>query len=426
MEIHVVQNGETLQSIAENYKLSVDSLMQENGLESSDTISTGQSLVIVKPDVIKTVREGDSLDDIATEFNISLIQLYANNPYLAEREFIYPGDTIAISYQSKGIITTHGNTVPYIDITTLKKTLPYLTYLSVLNYTATQDGTITTYYDDTEIIQISKDYGVAPLMLLTTLTIQGIANIREDFDLILNEEFQNRQIEHILEILNTKGYYGINISLQYLSQSNIQLYESYLNKVTSRINQEGYPVFITINTNLSEVNRETFFEKIDYSLMNQLAQNIIFMSYEWAANTNPPSPISSINELDAYLEYILNFIPSEKIIIGVATIGYDWELPYIPGISSVNYLSFDRLADLAYIYKAVIEFDEISQTPYFLYTTEMKVKHIVWFIDARSINASLELLEKYELKGISIWNITVFNPQLWLIINSQYEIEKII
>lgn len=52
------------------------------------------------------------------------------------------------------------------------------------------------------------------------------------------------------------------------------------------------------------------------------------------------------------------------------------------------------------------------------------VDHIVWFIDARSIDALLGLVIDYDLKGTGIWNITVYNTQLWLIINSQFDIVK--
>ncbi|HEX3078521.1 MAG TPA: glycosyl hydrolase family 18 protein, partial [Lachnospiraceae bacterium] len=315
---------------------------------------------------------------------------------------------------------------PYINRSTLLKTLPYLTYLSVLNYTATKEGSIKVYYDDTEIIQLAKAYRVVPLMLLTTLTIQGEANIRTDFDLLLNEEFQNRQLDNILNILETKGYMGINISLQYLSVSNIKLYESYITKVTNRLNAEGYQVFVTINPNISDVNSQIAFEKIDYTLINEIAQNIIFMSYEWAYNPNPPSPISSVKNMESFLSYVLQYIPSQKIIIGIATIGYDWELPYVTGISNIRPISYDRFVNYASNYGATIKFDETSQTPYFTFRDDENIDHSVWFIDARSIYATLQLVSKYNLNGISIWNITIYNPQLWLIINSQYEIEKVI
>ena len=426
MKIHVVQEGDTIQSIAELYGVSVDNLVKDNNLTNPNNLSIGQTIVIATPKSVYTIKQGDSLGDIAKKFNISLIQLLANNPYLAESDYIYPGDNIIISYDKKDSLTTHGNTVPYIDKITLVKTLPYLTYLSVLNYTATREGNIIAYYDDTEIIQTTKAFGVVPLMLLTTLTIHGDANIRTDFELLINEDFQNRQIDTILDILKSKGYLGLNISFQYISESNIQLYESYLTKITNRLNKEGYEVFVTINPNFIEINNQINFEKIDYSLINHISQNIIFMSYEWAANPNPPSPISSINNLELFLDYILKFIPSEKIIIGMASIGYDWELPYVPGISSVNSVSYDKFTEFAYNYEAEIKFDEISQTPYFNFRDSESIEHIVWFIDAKSIDAILNLVSSYNLKGISVWNITVYNPQLWLIINSQYEIEKII
>jgi spore germination protein len=263
-------------------------------------------------------------------------------------------------------------------------------------------------------------------MLISTIKFHGDANIRTDYDLLINEEFQNKQIENILNILKSKGYLGLNISFQYISISNIKLYEGYLTKISNRLNSEGYEVFVTVNPNITEFNNQIEFEKIDYSIINRIAQNIIFMSYEWAVNPNPPSPISSITNLEQFLDYILKFIPSDKIIIGMATIGYDWELPYVPGISSVNSVSFERFIEFANNYEAEIKFDEISQTPYFNFRDTESIEHIVWFIDARSINAILNLVSSYNLKGISIWNITIYNPQLWLIINSQFEIEKMI
>ncbi|BCJ93008.1 spore germination protein YaaH [Anaerocolumna cellulosilytica] len=426
MIIHVVQSDDTIQSIAEYYGISVDKLIQDNGLIDPDNLVVGQSIVIVEPETIYTVKEGDTLLNIANSYNMSVIQLLANNPYLSDREYLYPGDSIVISYTRKELLTTHGNTVPTINKATLRKTLPYLTYISVLNYTATNSGEIISYYDDTEIIQISKAYGVAPLMLLTTLTIQGEANLRVDFDLLLNEDFQNRQIENILTILKSKGYLGLNLSLQYISLTNIQLYENYFIKVTNRLNSEGYQVFVTINPNINLANNEVTFQKVDYSIINRLAQNIIFTSYEWAFSINPPSPITSISQTEVFLEYVLNYIPPDKIIIGIATLGYDWELPYVAGVSNVNLISFDNVNAFAKEYDATIQFDDVSLTPYFTYTTKEFVNHVVWFIHSRTINAILDLVSKYNLKGISIWNITVFNPQLWLLVNSQYEIEKII
>lgn len=427
MIIHVVKQGETIQSISALYGVSEDSLIRNNGLDYPNNLVVGQSIVIVYPKLTYTVKEGDSLMEIANAHNVTVMQLLQNNPYLSGREYLFPGDIIVISYNKTGKITTHGNATPYINKATLRKTLPYLTYLSVLNYTATREGEIISYYDDTEIILIAKAYQVMPLMLLTTLTIQGVANIQTAYDLLLNEDYQNRQIESILTILRTKGYYGINISFEYINVQNLHFYEDYFTKLSDRLNQEGFLVFVIINPNITVVNNEVRYERVDYTNLNQIAHNIIFMNYEWAMNTSPPSPISSIYNIEVYLNYLIEFISPVKMILGLATIGYDWELPYSAGISSVNSLTLDSAIGLARSVGAVIQFDEISQTPYYQYTiysSEGPIDHIVWFIDARSINALLGLVTDYNLLGTSIWNITIYNPQLWLIINSQFDIEK--
>lgn len=424
MVIHVVQQGETIKSIADYYGITETKLIQDNGLKILDRLVVGQSIVIVIPETVYIVKEGDSLASIADSFNVSTMQLLMNNPFLSDRLYIYPGESIVISYNKIGNITIHGNTNPYIDIGILRKTLPYLTYLSILNYTATREGEIISHADDSQIIEISKSYGVIPLLLLTTLTLRGEANITIEYDLLLNTYFQSRYIENLLSILKEKGYRGVNISFQYINVSNIFYYNSFFALITSRLSSEGYIVFVTIDPNISNIDEEVSFEKVDYAILNQLAQNIIFMNYQWATNINPPNPISSIFNLNVFLKYVNSLIPPEKIIIGIPTIGYDWELPFLAGLSSINVLSYDGAVDLAREYNVSIEFDELSQTPYFTYDVNNS-HHIVWFIDARSINGLLDLVIKYNLHGSGIWSITVYNPQLWLIINSQFNIEKI-
>jgi len=324
MVIHVVQQGETIQSIADYYGISVTRLIQDNGLEAYNKLVIGQSIVIAIPEVSYIVKEGDTLEAIADSFNVTIMQLLMNNPFLSDREYIYPGETLVISYNTKGNITIHGNTNPNINDRILMKTLPYLTYLSILNYTATRDGEIITYLDDTQIIAMTKEYGVIPLLLLTTLTVRGEANIGIEFDLLLNEEFQNSYIENLLSIIRQKGYQGVNISFQYISISNIYLYDAFFTLISNRLNSEGYYVFVTINPNISNDDGVVNFEKVDYSILNEFAQNMIFMNYQWATAINPPAPISSIYNMDAFLNYVTGFISPDKIIIGIPTIGYDW------------------------------------------------------------------------------------------------------
>ncbi|MDD7675176.1 MAG: spore gernimation protein, partial [Eubacteriales bacterium] len=78
---------------------------------------------------------------------------------------------------------------------------------------------------------------------------------------------------------------------------------------------------------------------------------------------------------------------------------------------------------------AAIEYDEVAQSPYFNYydrTDTGPVQHEVWFEDARSADASLRLIDSYDLAGTGIWNIMRKNPQLYLVLNSLYQIKKVL
>jgi spore germination protein len=73
-----------------------------------------------------------------------------------------------------------------------------------------------------------------------------------------------------------------------------------------------------------------------------------------------------------------------------------------------------------------ISFDDITYAPYFYYNSLAGVQHFVWYKDATSIDSILKLVYEYGLKGLGVWNIMYFSLRIWLIINSQYDIESVL
>lgn len=112
--------------------------------------------------------------------------------------------------------------------------------------------------------------------------------------------------------------------------------------------------------------------------------------------------------------------------MGIPNYGYDWTLPYVRGESMARSISHVEAVELAAQYNAEIQYDELEQTPYFYYTDNEGRQHIVYFEDARSIFAKLSLINEYGLAGASYWNLMKFFPQNWLVLNSMYDVYKII
>lgn len=429
MIIHVVNPGDTIYSIAESYGISIAKLVQDNDLLNPDSLVPGQTIIIVYPEQTYVVKEGDSLEDIAIAFHIPVMQLLRNNPQLANRDYLEIGEILTISYNTGRKTTTHGFAYPFINKDILLKTLPYLTYLSIFNYTATRDGNIISYYDETDVIKTAQAYDTIPLMMISSLTTLGKPNLETVYELLLNQEVQQLHANKVLNILNEKGYSGINLTFSYLNETNQKLYVDYLTRVSKLLHDKGYLVFVTINSNITTRNNAIQFDRIDYAPFNSLADNFTFLGFVWGTNMAPPTPVSSYSNIKFFLEYVTKLLPPNKINVGTPVVGYNWEMPYSPLGDGASALTLNAAISLAHDLNIPIEFDETSQTPYFYYNQigfGYPVQHVVWFVDARTINSLMSLIEQYDLSGTGIWNIMIFYTQMWLVINSQFEIIKLV
>lgn len=98
---HTVRSGETLAAIATAYGISIDQLVRDNDLGNADHIEVGQKLSIVggSPQSTKkldyTVKRGDTVSEIATEFGVTTAQIMEWNG-LKTATAIYPGQKLKL------------------------------------------------------------------------------------------------------------------------------------------------------------------------------------------------------------------------------------------------------------------------------------------------------------------------------------------
>jgi spore germination protein len=429
MDIYVVQPNDSIELIALRYGVSVASIIQYNELTNPYELVPGETIVITYPDKVYTVKDGDTIEGIAKANGITIMQLLRNNPFLSDRDFIHQGETLIISYKTNENITTNAFCYPFISISTLIKTLPFLTYLSIYNYRVIEEGDLFSYYDDKEVIQTAINYGTVPLMMITTLSPQGEPNIEVAFNILMSEQYQDNLVNNILSTIKEKGLYGANIAFNYISSANIEFFSNFITYAADRIRSEGYLFFVTINPKENKTKNGTTFEEIDYTTISQVSDRISFTQFVWGKNMNPPGPVSYTADLRQFIDYEVKLISPNKVRIGTPVVGYDWSLPYLAGRTVAHALSLRDAINLARENSSNIQFDEVSQTPFFQYKEfliDTEIEHIVWFIDARSINSILELITEYALSGKDIWNVMIFYTQMWLVINSQYNIIKIL
>ncbi|MBP1755369.1 MAG: hypothetical protein H6Q59_1767 [Firmicutes bacterium] len=429
MEIYVVQQGDTIHTVAEKFNIAVDKLVYDNGLVYPYNLVIGQAIIIAYPKQTHIVHEGETLQSIANTYGVSEMQILRNNSFISDRGTLILGETLVISYNTIMSISTNGFIYPYVRKETLLKILPNLTYLTIFNYTISERGEVKEYYDDSSVVNTAKEYGVIPLLLASTLSPQGEPNIKIAYDILLSEEYQDRSINQFVDIMKQKGYLGMNIVLNFLDKSNQSLYLNFVRRISEHLQQEGLMFFITNNYATQESNGSISIEDIDYSKFSPYVNGLIFIKFVWSTNLGPPSPVSNIENIRAVIDYATSLVSSDKIVVGNPVIGYDWQLPYVPNWSNVSSMSIDSALYLAKETGVIIQFDEVSKTPYFYYNQiyfGAPVEHIVWFIDVRSIEELSDVILEYALNGSGIWNTMIYYPQVWTTMNARFDTVKLI
>jgi spore germination protein len=148
------------------------------------------------------------------------------------------------------------------------------------------------------------------------------------------------------------------------------------------------------------------------------------MTYEWGYLYGPPMAVAPYNEVKRVISYAVTEIDSKKILMGMPNYAYDWTLPYREG-RPAEILSINKSISRAAQKGAVIEFNETSKAPFYRYTQGGN-EHIVWTENARSTAARLQLVSDYNLGGVSYWTVNQFYAQNWRVLESLYNIRKVL
>ena len=422
MDIHVVQPGDTLYSIAQQYGVTMARLISDNQLPDPSRLVTGQTIVVQYPAQTHTVLPGETLSSIARQYGLTTRQLLRNNPVLRGEEEIFPGQELVLFFQQEkqGLLSVNGYAYPFIDRGLLQRTLPYLTNLAPFTYGFTPTGELVVP-DDLPLLAAARQLGVAPLLHLSTLTEEGNFS-NELAHLVLSDmEVQNNLVSNLLPVLSSKGYRGLDVDFEFVLAGDAEAYAQFITRLHDLLSPMGLPVIVALAPKTSADQPGLLYEGHNYRLLSQAADQVLLMTYEWGYAFSPPMAVAPIPNVRRVVEYALSEMPAEKIWLGIPNYGYDWLIPYQRGRRATS-ISNQYAVTLADQYGAAIQYDEQAQSPWFRYTDENGQEHEVWFEDARSIRAKLALIPEYGLYGAGYWNLMRPFPQNWVVLNALYNI----
>lgn len=421
--IITVNAGDSLYKIGAEYGVPVSKLSADNGVSDGEIV-VGQSLVIAVPDTAVTTSDETTSMKISQRYGISAKELFRNNYILGGNERIPENTFVVITYenapQTQKIIG--GYAYDFISTDRLMSTINYLTYIMPFTYGFTPEGSLIEP-DDDYILNTAQNADIKPLLHISTLTEEGVFDSNLPLLIFGNPVASQTLIDNIVSKVLEKGYEGVDIDFEFLPFEARGGYIEFTRKLSDALHEIGKILVIAVPPKTSDEQEGLLVEGIDYAALGENADYILSMTYEYGYKFGPAMAIAPINQVKLVLDYAITRIPNEKLLLGISNYGYDWTLPFVRGESDAPSLSTVEAIELAKRYGSEIMFDDISMAPYFFYTDEEGRAHEVWFEDARSFKAKIDLIEEYNLAGGFIWDLMRDNPQGYVTINSLVKIK---
>lgn len=423
MTIHVVKAGETPASIAAQYGVDVRRLMADNDIPESGALAVGQTLVIRFPEIVHVIRPGETLFSLAAAYGTTVRRLWQNNWFLGGGTDLRPGETLVISHygQTLGSALFNGYAYPYIGQDLLASELPYLSYLAPFTYGITASGGLLPLADD-DLLSAARQRGVRPVMHLSTLTEDGQFDTERGALVLTDQAVQTQLITEIQQTLRRRGYAGLDVDFEYLPGTLADAYAEFLSRLRRLLHPQGFFLWAALAPKTSAQQRGLLYEGHDYAAVGASVDAVLLMTYEWGYTAGPPMAVAPLPNVRQVLDYAVTAISPGKLLLGIPNYGYDWPLPFVRGKTRAQSISNQWAIDLAIQYRIAIQYDETAQAPFFHYTDSSGTVHEVWFEDARSLAAKMELIAQYGLLGAGYWNLMRPFSQTWLTAASLYDI----
>jgi len=379
MLIHVVENGDSLYSIGQKYGVNYQRMAQDNEINPEDTLVIGQTIVITS---------------------------VAKKPKL-------------------GTVKVNGYAYANISNDVLEKTLPFLTFLSLFSYEAREDGAvapITVPAAENKVIAKAIDAKVNPALVVTNIGTNGRFDSGLAHRLLNNPVAVDNLIDNLLKAMHAKGYAGLDVDFEYVLPQDREVFNNFLAKCAGKMHSNGFFISCAIPAKEAENTTNALTGAYDYAAIGSIVDYVTLMTYDWGYPAGEAMAVAPIRNVENTVQFAITQMPPSKILMGIPNYGYDWPVPASPenpGRSIGNVAA----VDLARKHGQAIRFDEKSQAPFFEYFDESGKRREVWFEDARSVKAKLELGAKYNLAGFSYWTINRFWPQNRLVLDAMYNVK---
>jgi len=449
---YTVKSGDSLYIIAKRYNTIIESIMALNNLTSTN-LRIGQTLKIpLYTEVVVNVDSANIRRGPGTNFEVITrmtrnarlpVTAFSNNWYKVR---LFNGSEGWISGTivtrnvfdgSKpitgvlGFYTTEEGPALPSSFTSFASNTSQISETGLFMYRISADNPTTiekfgefTDRDVENLVAIAHRSNMKIFPVIHNLLYRpGGTTLAKNVVKVLVSDPQNRRAFalNILRLLQRFNFDGVNIDIEdvYIEDSD-NLSRLYAD-ISEVLRPRGYFFSASIPSRVSDEPFNPFSDPFNYAAIGRSLDEFVVMLYnEHGWPGSGPGPVVSIGWMERVLRYTLTRVPKEKVVAAVSVFGFDFNLT----TGRNSYVTYEMAVNLANRYNKDIIFDERTQTPMFAYRDQQGNNHEVWFENARSINAKIQLAWELGIRGIALWRLGMEDPAIWSMLRNQVVVRK--
>jgi spore germination protein YaaH len=200
------------------------------------------------------------------------------------------------------------------------------------------------------------------------------------------------------------GWDGLDIDYENLPPTAGPQFTDFLGALRDDLHEHGLELTVAVPARSSDEDPGTF--AYSYQALGEVADEVRVMTYDHSWDQSEPGAVAPLPWVKDVVEYAVARVPRDKLMLGLATYGYDWV-----GSTGTTLQSTDAVA-LARQVGARPEWNSDAAAHTFTYESGGQ-QHTVWYEDARSLALKQDLAVRERLRGVAIWSLGGEDPQVW-------------
>lgn len=240
----------------------------------------------------------------------------------------------------------------------------------------------------------------------------------------LNNRLAKRKaIDFLVAACKNNRLYGLQIDFENIAFSDQKLFTQFYQDLAQQLHQQGFAISVAIVPRLSDFKGESAYQHskyvnwrgaYNYSALEKASNFVTLMTYDQHEGATTPGPIAAVPWVEASIRYALKYIPSNKISLGIPTYSGHWVTTRSGKyIAAHGYqIIHSTLAELIKKYRITLKWDEHGKI-YYAFFNRNELNEFIFAENSYTFKEKLELVKKYNLRGMSVWRLGAEDPGVW-------------